>query len=376
MRSEGHGSVGLGFSTKVLPAAIATGNIHIGTITGKLNGVMPATTPSGWRRVQLSMPVETWSVKSPLSSCGMPQANSTMSMPRLTSPWASVKTLPCSAVIRWASSSLCLLSSSRNLNITRARRIGGVSAQAGKAAWAAATAASTSARLASATLPVAVPVAGLKTSWVREDRGAAMRPPTKWWIGVLLICMAFSCRRRRRGGKKIGIGGHRAQPPIVAKRRGLRETPTRGGGNPELGRGRTRLRCCVLPFALRLPPPSCRPIRRCPPKRKKRRARSRALTNASRRAGAGPSPAAAGPCWRCRRCRPGPRCRTVSRASRPSRAGPGTCGRSSSSTTSAPSCCGTTGARPGRRGSKWIRSTRRCWTRSRSTPAARRSNPR
>ena len=32
-----------------LPHAIATGAIHSGTITGKLNGVMPATTPSGWR---------------------------------------------------------------------------------------------------------------------------------------------------------------------------------------------------------------------------------------------------------------------------------------------------------------------------------------
>jgi hypothetical protein len=48
-----------GLETKVLPQAIATGNIHIGTIAGKLNGVMPATTPSGWRSVQLSMPVET-----------------------------------------------------------------------------------------------------------------------------------------------------------------------------------------------------------------------------------------------------------------------------------------------------------------------------
>ena len=62
MKSDGDGSRSLGFSTKVLPQAIATGNIHIGTITGKLNGVMPATTPSGWRIVQLSMPVETWSV--------------------------------------------------------------------------------------------------------------------------------------------------------------------------------------------------------------------------------------------------------------------------------------------------------------------------
>ncbi len=62
MKIDGDGSRSLGFSTKALPQAIATGYIHIGTITGKLNGVMPATTPSGWRIVQLSMPVETWSV--------------------------------------------------------------------------------------------------------------------------------------------------------------------------------------------------------------------------------------------------------------------------------------------------------------------------
>ena len=30
---------------KQLPQASATGNIHIGTMAGKLNGVMPATTP-------------------------------------------------------------------------------------------------------------------------------------------------------------------------------------------------------------------------------------------------------------------------------------------------------------------------------------------
>jgi hypothetical protein len=47
---------------KALPQASATGNIQHGTMHGKLKGVMPATTPSGWRSVQLSMPVETWSV--------------------------------------------------------------------------------------------------------------------------------------------------------------------------------------------------------------------------------------------------------------------------------------------------------------------------
>ncbi len=38
------GSFSEGFSTKVLPAAMATGHIHRGTIAGKLNGQMPATT--------------------------------------------------------------------------------------------------------------------------------------------------------------------------------------------------------------------------------------------------------------------------------------------------------------------------------------------
>ncbi len=47
---------------KQLPQASATGNIQHGTMNGKLNGVMPATTPSDWRIVQLSMPVDTWSV--------------------------------------------------------------------------------------------------------------------------------------------------------------------------------------------------------------------------------------------------------------------------------------------------------------------------
>ena len=56
MRKPADGSRSDGFSMKVLPQASAIGNIHIGTIAGKLNGVMPAHTPSGWRTDQLSMP--------------------------------------------------------------------------------------------------------------------------------------------------------------------------------------------------------------------------------------------------------------------------------------------------------------------------------
>ena len=43
------GSFSDGLRMNVFPHAIAIGYIHIGTIAGKLNGVMPATTPSGWR---------------------------------------------------------------------------------------------------------------------------------------------------------------------------------------------------------------------------------------------------------------------------------------------------------------------------------------
>ena len=53
---------------KVFPHAIAIGNIHIGTIAGKLNGVIPATTPSGWRIDQLSTFVPTFSENSPFRS--------------------------------------------------------------------------------------------------------------------------------------------------------------------------------------------------------------------------------------------------------------------------------------------------------------------
>ncbi len=47
--SEADGSFSEGLSTTVLPAAMATGKNHIGTMAGKLNGEMIATGPRGWR---------------------------------------------------------------------------------------------------------------------------------------------------------------------------------------------------------------------------------------------------------------------------------------------------------------------------------------
>ena len=164
MRIDNVGSRSDGFSTNVLPHAMATGNIHSGTIAGKLNGVMPAHTPTGWRSEKLSTSVPTFSLNSPFSKCGMPVANSITSMPRVTSPSASARVLPCSCVMIFARSFRCVSMSSRKRMRIRARRSEGVTRQDGSAAAAAATAASISAALASGTCRITSPVAGLVIS--------------------------------------------------------------------------------------------------------------------------------------------------------------------------------------------------------------------
>ncbi len=105
--SDAPGSRSLGLSTNVFPQAMATGCIHMGTMIGKLNGVIPVHTPSGCRKECESTPPETWSLNSPLSSCGIPQTKSTTSRPRTTSPRASSIVLPCSLAMIRASSSVC-----------------------------------------------------------------------------------------------------------------------------------------------------------------------------------------------------------------------------------------------------------------------------
>ncbi len=190
MRTEAEGTFSDGLRTKVLPQAIATGNIHSGTITGKLNGVTPAQTPTGCRTVWVSTPVPTFSEYSPLRRCGMPQANSTTSIPRCTEPIASGSVLPCSSVTIRASSFWCSCSSARNFCITRARRRAGASRQAGYAPCAARTAASMSAALQNGTRFDTVPAAGLVTSPKRPLLEAVGLPPIQ--SGTSLNCRGFS----------------------------------------------------------------------------------------------------------------------------------------------------------------------------------------
>jgi hypothetical protein len=200
--NDTEGSFSDGFSTKQLPHASATGIIHSGTMIGKLNGVIPATTPSGWRIDHASIPVPTWSVYSPFSRCGMPQANSTTSRPRCTSPSASDSTLPCSPVIISDISRRSRSSRSFSLNITRARRSGGVAAQAGQAAFAAATVLSTSDASAIATFAVTSPEAGLNTSPNLPLVPATDLPPIKCPISRMVV--PPECQQGRRTPRRHG----------------------------------------------------------------------------------------------------------------------------------------------------------------------------
>ena len=110
---EAEGSRSEGLRMKALPVASAIGCIQKGTIAGKLNGVIPATTPSGWRRVWASTPVETFWEKPPLRSWVMEVANSRVSRPRAISPFASPTVLPCSREITTAISSVFSIISCR-----------------------------------------------------------------------------------------------------------------------------------------------------------------------------------------------------------------------------------------------------------------------
>ena len=82
------------------------------------------------------------------------------SWPRATSPAASERTLPCSAVMIAASSGARALSSSRKANSTAVRLASEVAAHPFAAAAAAVTATSTSSTEASATCRATAPVAG------------------------------------------------------------------------------------------------------------------------------------------------------------------------------------------------------------------------
>ena len=63
MRAIVIGTFSLGLSSTQLPATSAIGAVHIGTMKGKLNGTIEATTPTGSRTSAHTTPVLTVSVR-------------------------------------------------------------------------------------------------------------------------------------------------------------------------------------------------------------------------------------------------------------------------------------------------------------------------
>jgi len=184
------GTFSLGFSTNVFPQTSATGYIQSGTIAGKLNGVIPTQTPSGWRMASQSMPRAMFSRTSPMRSEGMPQANSTISMPRFTSPRDSTSVLPCSRVLQRTMSSKFSSISILNRKKIRARSTGGVSIQFGNAAAAASIAAFTSATPPTGHSAMTSPMEGLNTG-VPASFGSSHSPPIKKGHGCKVGFMNF-----------------------------------------------------------------------------------------------------------------------------------------------------------------------------------------
>eukprot|EP00760_Papus_ankaliazontas_P005651 PhM_4_TR12695/c0_g1_i1/m.105198 len=158
------GTFSEGFSTIVLPHASAMGNIHSGIMAGKLKGQMPAVTPRGCLNEYRSMWWDTLSSVSPCISEPMPQACSTTSSPRKTSPLASVSVLPCSCVSTAARRSMFERTRSWYLSITRARLDTLTSDHDFAASALLATAASSSSGVDWGTRESSSPVAGLTTS--------------------------------------------------------------------------------------------------------------------------------------------------------------------------------------------------------------------
>ena len=191
------GSLSDGLRMNAFPQATAGANFHIGIIAGKLNGVIPATTPTGWRIEYMSMPGPALSENSPFRKCGAPMQNSATSKPLWTSPLASGSVLPCSLDSLSASLSMSRCSNRTNSISTRPRRCGFVAAHFGWAASAPLTAASTSPALASGTRACTSPVAGLNTSPNRPEAPAVSRPFKKCGISLIFTSLRVVFSRLR-----------------------------------------------------------------------------------------------------------------------------------------------------------------------------------
>ena len=139
--------------TTPLPASRAGKIFHEGMATGKFQGVIIPTTPTGWRVVQHSLSPSSDGTVSPQAPRPWPATNRAMSTASWTSPPASTSTLPASRATRAPSACLSRRITSPAAAMTSARAGAGRRAQARWASAARVTAASTSAAPCSGNSP-------------------------------------------------------------------------------------------------------------------------------------------------------------------------------------------------------------------------------
>ena len=172
---------------KALPQASAGHIFHIGIIAGKLNGVIPATTPSGWRIEYMSMPgparvgeLALQQVRRADADLGDLEAAGDVALGVGQGLAVLAATAPRPA-------GPCRGSGARRSASSPAPAAAGWSrAQRGCARSAPATAASSSAAVARATRACTSPVAGLKTSAKRPERPGTRLPSMKWPMSCMV----------------------------------------------------------------------------------------------------------------------------------------------------------------------------------------------
>ena len=169
-----------GLRTTVLPLMSAGIIFQHGMAIGKFQGVMSPATPMGSRMLIAHLSGSSEGTVSPNMRRPSPAIRNAMSMPSWTSPRASSRTLPISAVMWRASRSLCSDRSAPKRYRISPRRGAGVRFQAPSASSAARMAAATSEASDAAWLPMRIrSSAGSRDSKVIPEFGAHHSPPMR-----------------------------------------------------------------------------------------------------------------------------------------------------------------------------------------------------
>ena len=191
-----------GLITTVQPAANAGATLRVIMANGKFQGVMAAQTPMGCLITIRRRVLSNWGNVSPLTRLASSAYHSTKLAPYITSPLASAKGLPCSAVMMRPRSSTLAMRRSYHLRSKTLRSLLVLPRQAGRAALAAEMACSASAAPKLATSASFAPVAG---SWMSKR----LLPLTHWPLIKASVLRSEGSLSKAKGEVFMSMGSPR-----------------------------------------------------------------------------------------------------------------------------------------------------------------------